>query len=154
MEPSRAVSLALLLICIILSVMRHDALRNCNSGAMIIFRSNGVTSISSAYQARTKLSLLLLHEVLIAHTKEELQSILNDCMRVASCYVLTISLTKTEVMLQPKLGSSPRDPVIKIGDKQLKVQLLERLSLTECWHRIPQLVKQVPALDGCTTDCG
>ena len=121
MEPSRAVSLAPLLICIVFSVMLQDALRNCNSGAMIIFRSNSVTSISSAYQARTKLSLLLLHELLIAHTKEELQSILNDCTRVASCYVLTISLTKTEVMLQPKLGSSPRDPVIKIGDKQLKV---------------------------------
>lgn len=30
------------------------------------------------------------------------------------------SITKTEVMLQPKLGRSPRDPVIKIGNKELK----------------------------------
>ena len=55
-----------------------------------------------------------------AHNEDELQSILNDFPRVASRYGFTISITKAKVMLQPRLGSFPRDPVIKIGGKQLE----------------------------------
>jgi len=117
MEPSRAVSLAPLHISIIFSAMLQDALRNCNSGAMIIFRSNGGIFNFQCLKART---MVLLRELLIAHTEDELQSILNDFARAASRYGLTISLTNTEVMLQLKLGSFPCDPVIKISDKQLK----------------------------------
>ena len=98
--------------------MLQDALKNCNSGAMIIFRSDA--GIFNFQRLKTKVSLLLLRELLIAHTEDELQSILNDFTRAASHYGLTSSLGKTEVMLEPKLGSTPRDPVIKIGDKQLK----------------------------------
>ena len=74
------------------------------------------------------MSVLLLRELLfaddcalIAYTEDELQSILNDFARAASSYGLTISIKKTEAMFQPKPGSSPRDPIIKIGDKQLKI---------------------------------
>ena len=115
--------MAPLLFCIIFSAMLQDTFRNCNNGAMIRFRSvGGIFSLQ-----RLKVSLLLLRELLfaddcalIAHTEEELHSILNDFARAASRYDLTICITKTKVMLQPKLGSSPQDPVIKIGDKQLK----------------------------------
>ena len=113
-------SLAPLLICVIFSAMLQDALKNCNSGAMIIFRSDAGIFNFQRLKARTKVSLLLLRELLITHTEDELQSILNDFTRAASRYGLTISLGKTEVMLEPKLGSTPHDPVIKIGDKQLK----------------------------------
>ena len=98
-----------------------------NSGAIIRFRSDGGVFNLQRLKARTKVSLLLLRELLfaddcalIAKTEGELQSILNDFARTASRYGLTISITKTEVMLQPKLGSSPRHPVIKIGDKRLE----------------------------------
>ena len=119
--------MAPLLFCIIFSVMLQHAFRNCNSGAMIRFRSDGGIFNLQRLKSRTKVSLLLLRELLfaddcalIAHTEDELQSILNDFARAASRYGLTISIIKTEVMLQLKVGSSPRDPVIKIGDKRLK----------------------------------
>ena len=57
---------------------------------------------------------------LIAQTANDLQSILNDFAGAASRYGLTISITTTKVMLQPKLRSFPLDPLIKIGGKQLK----------------------------------
>ena len=116
-----------LLFCSIFSAMLQDAFRNGNSGAMISFGSNGGFFNLQRLRARTKMSLLLLRELLFAddcalidQTEDDLQSILNDFTRVTSRYGLTISITKTEVMLQPKLGSSPLDPVIKIGGKQLK----------------------------------
>ena len=94
---------------------------------MIRLRSNGGLFNLQRLKARTKVSLLLLRELLvvddcalIAHNEDELQSILNDFARVASRYGFTISITKTDVMPQPKLGSSPRDAVIKIDSKQLK----------------------------------
>ena len=108
--------------------MLHYAFRNCNSGAMIRLRSNGGLFNLQRLKARTKVSLLLLRKLLfaddcalIAHNEDELQSIPNDFARVASRYGFTISITRTEVMPQPKLGSSARDPVIKVGGKQLKV---------------------------------
>ena len=120
--------MAQLLFCIIFSAMLHDAFRNFNSGAIIKLRSNGGLFNLQRLKARTKVSLLLLRKLLfaddcalIAHNEDELQSIPNDFARVASRYGFTFSITKTEVMPQPKLGSSARDPVIKIGGKQLKV---------------------------------
>ena len=92
--------------------MLHDAFRNCNSGAMIRLRSNGGLFDLQRLEAWTKVSLLLLRELLfaddcalIAHNEDELQSILNDFARVASRYGLTISITKTDLMPQPKLPS-------------------------------------------------
>ena len=137
--------MAPLLFCIVFSAMLQDAFRNCSSGVLIRFRSDSGIFNLQRLTARTKVSLLLLWELLFAddcaltadtedcaliahtedcaltaHTEDELQSILNDFPRAASRYGLTISITKTEVMLQPKPGSSSHDPVIKISDKQLK----------------------------------
>ena len=99
--------------------MLHDVFRNCSSGAMIRLSSNGGLFNLQRLRARTKVSFLLLRELLFAddcalitHNEDELQSILNDFARVASRHGLTISITKTEVMPQPKLGSSSRAPVI------------------------------------------
>ena len=160
--------MAQLLFCIIFSAMLHNAFRKYNSGAMIRDRSNGGLLNPQRLKARTKVSLLLLRELLfaddcalIARNEDELRSILNDFARVALRYGLTISITKTEVMPQPKLGSSPPDLVINIGGKQLKVvktfcYLEGFLSQNGCIDDeiTPELVKEVPALDGCTTDCG
>ena len=115
--------IAPLLFCIILSAMLQDAFKDCSSGVMIRFRSDGGIFNLQRLKARTKVSLLLLRELLFAddcalivYTEDELQSILNDFARRASRYGLTISIKKTEVMFQPKPGSSPRDPIIKIGE--------------------------------------
>ena len=64
---------------------------NCgSSGVMIRFRSDGGIFNLRRLKARTKVSLLLLRELLfaddcalIAHTEDELQSILNDFERAA-----------------------------------------------------------------------
>ena len=83
--------MAELLFCIIFSAMLHDVFRNCKSGAMIRFRSIGGIFSLQCLKARTKVSLLLLPELLfaddcalIAHTEDELKSILNDLATVAS----------------------------------------------------------------------
>ena len=104
--------------------MLQDAFKDCSSGVMILFRRDSGIFNLQRLKDRTKMSLLLLHELLcalIAYTEDKLQSILNDFVRAASRYGFTISIKKTEVMFQPKSGSSPRDPIIKIGNKQLKV---------------------------------
>ena len=106
--------MAELLFCIIFSALLHDVFRNCNRGAMIRFRSNGGIFNLQRLKARTKVSLLLLPELLfaddcalIAHSEDEVQSILNDLATVVSRKGLTISITKAKVMLQPRLGSFP-----------------------------------------------
>lgn len=93
--------MAPLLFCIIFSAMLQDAFRNCGSGVMIRFRSDGGIFNLQRLKAQTKVSLLLLRELLfadiwalIAHTEDELQSILNDFARAASRYGLTISIKK------------------------------------------------------------
>lgn len=104
--------------------MLQGAFKNCSTGVMIRFRSDGGIFNLQRLKARSKVCFLLLRELLFAddcalivHTEDELQGILNDFARAASRYGLTISIIKTEVVFQPKPGSSPRDPVIKIGDK-------------------------------------
>ena len=71
--------MAPLFFCIIFSAMLLDALRNCNSSAMIRFRSDGGNFNLQRLKARTKVSLLLLRELLfaddwalIAHTEDKL----------------------------------------------------------------------------------
>ena len=90
---------------IILSAMLQDAFKDCSSGVMIRFRSDGGIFNLQRLKARTNVSLLLLRELLftddcalIAYTEDELQSILNDFARAASRYGLTISIKKTEAM--------------------------------------------------------
>ena len=122
-HENRVTTKALYLVCMRLSLIPRtlsDKNTHPNSGAIIRFRSDGGIFNLQHLNAWTKVSLLLLRELLfaddcalIAHTEDELQSSLNDVARAASHYGLTISITKTEVMLQPKVGSSsPRDPVI------------------------------------------
>ena len=77
--------MAELLFRIIFSAILHDALRNCNSGAMIRFRSNGGILNLQRLKARTKVSLLLLRELLFA----------DDCASVSYTH-LTLP-TKLEV---------------------------------------------------------
>ncbi|XP_072039554.1 uncharacterized protein [Amphiura filiformis] len=146
--------MVLLLFSIIFSAMLQDAFKDCNEGVLIRFRSEGGIFNLQRLKAKTKVSLSLLRELLfaddcalIAYTEEDLQSILNDFARAATRYGLTISIKKTEVMFQPKTGSPPIDPVIKIGDDQLKNACIDN----EITSRIS---KQVPVSDGCSTDSG
>ncbi|PFX14737.1 hypothetical protein AWC38_SpisGene21085 [Stylophora pistillata] len=112
---------------IIVSAMLQDAFKNCSSGVMIRFRSDGGIFNLQRPKAWSRGSFLLLLELLfadacalIAYTGDELQGILNDFARAALRYSLAISMIKNEVIIQPKPGTFPRDPVVKIGDEQLK----------------------------------
>ena len=113
---------------IVFSAMLYDAFKNCNKGIMIRFRQDGGIFNLQRLKARSKVSSLLLRELLfaddcalLAYTEDDLQSMLDDFAKAAARYGLTISIKKTEVMYQPKPGSPPKDPVIKIGNDQLKV---------------------------------
>ena len=57
---------------------------------------------------------------LMAHKENHLQVITDKFSEAAKLFGLTISLSKTEVLLQPAPASSPQQPSITIDDTQLK----------------------------------
>jgi len=57
----------------------------------------------------------------MAHTLEHIQRLMDCFANAAKHFGLTISLKKTEVMLQPRPGSSPPKPDIFVKDTALNV---------------------------------
>ena len=115
------------LFIIIFSAMLHDAFKNCNKGVKIRFRCDGGIFNLQRLKAKTRVTFLLLLELLfaddcalMAYTQEDLQSAVDDFARSANRYGLTISIKKTEVLFQPRPGTLPHQPVITIGGEQLK----------------------------------
>ena len=116
-----------ILFVIVFSAMLLDAFKNCDKGIMIRFRKDGGVFNLQRLKARTKVWFMLLRDLLfaddcalIAYTESDAQSIVNDFSRAATRYGLTISIKKTEVLFQPRPGTPPRNPLIMIGDEQLK----------------------------------
>lgn len=106
--------MAQLLFCIVFSAMLYDAFKNCDGGIMIQFRKDGSVFSLCRLKSSTRVMLMLIREhlfpddcALMAHTEEDLQCILNDFTRAAKCFGLTISIMKTEVMVQPRPGHMP-----------------------------------------------
>ena len=78
--PKQGCVMAPLLFCIMFSAMLQDAFRTCSSGVMIKFRSDGGILNLQRLKAGTKVSLLVLCELLVAddcaligHTEEHPQ---------------------------------------------------------------------------------
>jgi len=57
----------------------------------------------------------------VPHTVEHIQKLMDCFANAAKCFGLTISLKKTEVMLQPRPGSSPPKRDIFVNDTALNV---------------------------------
>ena len=78
-------------------------------------------------KAKTKTSCMLWRDLpfaddcaLIAKSEEHPKSIVDDFIRAAVRYELTVSVKKVEVLHQPRPGTPPRNPIITIGNKALK----------------------------------
>ena len=78
-------------------------------------------------KARTKVSYVLIRELLYADdcafaclSEEDPQRLMDCFARSAVRFRLTISIKKSEVLLQPKLGTIPTVPAVKVGQNRLK----------------------------------
>ena len=118
--------LAPLLFNIFFSVMLHVAFRNCDKGVYLQTRSNGNIFNLRRFNAKTKVSDILIRDLLFAddcelvvHTIEDIQIIMDCFSNTAQRFGLTVSLKKSEVLYQPKPGSSYTPPVVKVYDTPL-----------------------------------
>ena len=118
--------LAPLLFNIFFSVMLHAAFRNCDKGVYLQKRSDGNIFNLRRFNAKTKVSDILIRDLLfaddcalVAHTIEDIEFIMDCLSNTARHFGLTVSLKKSEVLHQPKPGSSYTPPVVKVYDTPL-----------------------------------
>ena len=104
------------------------AFKDCDVGIPIRFRTDGSVFNLRRLQARTKTFVVVVHVrdllyaddcALMAHTQADAQQLFSRFLNAATRFGLTVSLKKTEVMLQPvnRLISSP--PVIMASETAL-----------------------------------
>ena len=118
--------LAPTLFSILFAAMLHEASTGLDRGVHIQFRTDGRLFNIRRLKSQTKLSNILVREMLfaddcalVAHTEEDLQVIMDRFATACSSYGLTISLKKTEVMLQPPPGHNYIPPSITISGTKL-----------------------------------
>ncbi len=116
------------LFIIYFDAMLQEALRGCEDGIHIRYRTDGSPFNLSRLRAKTKTNLSLIRELLyaddcgiFAHTEENLQLLLDNFARASTGFGLTISISKTEVMYQPAPGSPYVKPKITVAGEPLKV---------------------------------
>jgi len=99
------------------------AFKDCDAGIPIRFRTDGSVFNLRRLQARTKTFAAVVSDLLyaddcalMAHTQAVAQQLFSWFLNAATRFDLTVSLRKTEVMLQPvnRVTSSP--PVIMAGE--------------------------------------
>ena len=119
--------LAPVLFGIIIAAMIKDAYKNCNLGVRVRHRHDGGLFNPRRLKARTKVSYTLIRELLYADdcalaclSEEDAQQLMDCFTQPAIRFGLTISIKKTEVLLQPKLGTIPTVPAVKVGQNKLK----------------------------------
>jgi hypothetical protein len=119
--------LAPLLFSIFLSMMLLVAFKECDLGVPIQFRTDGSVFNLRRLQAHTKVFSAVIRDLLfaddcalIAHSEESAQHLFNRFVNSARRFGLTVSLKKTEVMLQPSASKVSSAPGIKEGDTVLK----------------------------------
>ena len=107
-------------------VLLH-AMKDLEFGIYIRYRLDGSLFDLRRLSARTKTLERLLIEALfaddcalMAHKENHLQVITDKFSEAAKLFGLTISLSKTEVLLQPAPASFPQQPSITIDDTKLK----------------------------------
>jgi hypothetical protein len=96
-------------------------------GVLIQFRTNGSIFNLCRLQARTKVFSAVIQDLLFAddcalvtHSQDAAQQLSDRFAGSARRFGLTVSLKKTEVMLQPSDRKSCSSRVIKAGDTVLK----------------------------------
>ena len=112
---------------IIIASMIKEAFKNCDLGVRVRHRHDGGLFNPRRLKARTKVSYVLIRELLYADdcalaclSEEEAQRLMDCFARSAVRFGLAISIKKTEVLLQPKLGTIPTVQAVKIGQNRLK----------------------------------
>ena len=121
-------ALAPTLFSIFLTAALFEATRELDdTGIMLRFRSDGGLFNLARLRAKTKVSSVLIRELLyaddsafLAHSRDDLQLIADRFAAACRLYGLTINLKKTEVLYQPSPGEHYVDPVITIEGSQLK----------------------------------
>ena len=119
--------LAALLFSIFFAMMLLVAFKNCDTGIPVQFRPDGSVFNLRRLQAHTKILSAVIRDLLyaddcalVAHSLNDAQHLFDRFREAASRFGLTVSLKKTEVMLQPSPDTAYIPPVIQAGDVTLK----------------------------------
>ena len=107
--------------------MIYDAFHDCDKGISLNVRYDGGKCNLRRLKTKTKVHHMLVRELLyaddcalIAHSEGDAQ-VLIDCFYKATIrYGLSISIKKTEVLLQPKPGTCYKEPGVTTGSDNLK----------------------------------
>ena len=111
------------------AMLIRDAFHDTDdAGIYLKYRTDGGIFNLRRLRAKTKVAQTLIRELLfaddcaiMAHTLEHIQKLMDCFANAAKRFGLTISLKKTEVMLQPRPGSSPPKPDLFVNDTPLNV---------------------------------
>jgi len=119
--------LASLLFNIFYAAMLLDAFHNNDLGINVHYRTDGRIFNLPWLNAKSKISELLVRDLLyaddcalVAHSLEDAQMITDCFAPAAKRFDLTISIKKTEVLKQEYSGTSPETGNINIGDIPLQ----------------------------------
>ncbi len=119
--------LAPTLFAIVFSALLLEAFRDMDKGVYLQFRTDGGLFNLRRLKARTKVMEMLIRDLLfaddcalVAHTLEDIQSMMDCFAAAARRFGLTISIKKTESMYQPAPGKSYVDPLVTIEGTTLK----------------------------------
>ena len=115
------------LFSILFAAMLQSALSECSAGINIRYRMDGDFFYLKRLKAKTKTTEALIRDflyaddcALAAHSEEALQELADRLAAAATKFGLTISLSKTEVMLQPAPELDIPRPKVCINGTQLK----------------------------------
>jgi len=104
------------------------AFKDCELGVQVRFRTEGNVFNLRELQARTKTFAAVMRDLLytddcalLAHSEADAQHLFDRFYMAASRFGLTVSLKKTEVLLQPRNRSYYISPSITAGDIELPV---------------------------------
>ena len=104
------------------------AFKDCDLGVPIQIRTDGSIFNLRRLQVRTKVFSAVVRDLLfaddcalVAHSQDSEQQLFDRFACAACRFGLTVSMKKSEVMLQPSNRQTYTAPVIKAGDGVLKV---------------------------------
>ena len=119
--------LAPTLFSLLFAEMLSTALTQTSAGIRIRYRTDGRFFDLRRLKANTKVREALVRDFLFAddcalasHTEEDLQRLADCFSTAAKAFGLTISIKKTEVLLQSAPGSCKPEPAIRIDSNALK----------------------------------